>query len=135
MVWKSINCRSMSFVEGEDSWVRSIMRVRGYVISVERYAMRSQLGIWGKAHPGMAGSEDTVIVFGNWKAKRIRITVSRQSSNCGKEREKSHPSVRSDMYMSGLIVVSLSCMTTTTCPLTLSMIRYPGFRPSWDEGN
>ena len=74
------------------------------------------MGIWGEAHPGMAGREDAVIVFGSWKAKRVRITGSRQSSNCGKEREKSHPNFRNDMYMSGLIVVSLSCMTTTTCP-------------------
>ena len=41
MVWNSINCRSISFVEEEGSWVRVILRVRGDVISVERYAMRS----------------------------------------------------------------------------------------------
>ena len=29
------------FRRGRGFWVRSIMRVRGYVISVERYAMRS----------------------------------------------------------------------------------------------
>ena len=45
MFWKAIKFWSISFVEGESSWVRSIMRVRGYVISVDRYAIRSYMGM------------------------------------------------------------------------------------------
>jgi hypothetical protein len=56
----------MSFEECTSSWVRSMMRVRGYVISVDRYAIRSYRGIWGQVQPGMVGRGEAVIVSGSW---------------------------------------------------------------------
>ena len=50
----------------------------------------------------------------------MRSTGSREVIKEGGEQEKSQPNVFSAMYISGLIVVSLSGRMTTDCPLSTS---------------
>ena len=84
--------------------------------------MRLCIGMCCRMPPGITESGDTVIESGSWRDRLMRITGSKESAREGAERVKSQPKVLSAVYISGLMVVSLSGSTTTGCPVSTSII-------------